>query len=212
MSEKLSSGYRINTLLGKEAVIEKWLGEGGQGDVYAVQYGGEKKALKWYKPCGMGKNPQAFYENVKDNVMRGSPSPEFLWPQDVTEWKDGVFGYIMDLRPDGYYEVSDFMLTNVRFTSYKTIIDAALHIVSAYRILHNIGYSYQDLNDGNFFINPKNGKVLICDNANVAPDGRKTGIIGKPRYMAPEIVMGLREDPYDLSDRFSMSIILFILQ
>lgn len=210
MSEKLSSGYRINTLLGKEAVIEKWLGEGGQGDVYAVQYGGERKALKWYKPCGMGKNPQAFYENVKDNVMRGSPSPEFLWPQDVTEWKDGVFGYIMDLRPDGYYEVSDFMLTNVRFTSYKTIIDAALHIVSAYRILHNIGYSYQDLNDGNFFINPKNGKVLICDNDNVAPDGRKTGIIGKPRYMAPEIVMGLR-DPYNLSDRFSMSIILFIL-
>ena len=30
------------------------------------------------------------------------------------------------------------------------------------------GYSYQDLNDGNFFINPQSGDVLICDNDNVA--------------------------------------------
>ena len=28
--------------------------------------------------------------------------------------------------------------------------------------------SYQDLNDGNFFIDPQTGKVLICDNDNVA--------------------------------------------
>lgn len=239
MSEKLSAGYRIKTLLGKDVIIEKWLAEGGQGDVYVVKYNGEQKALKWYKPKGMGKKPKAFYENLKSNAMRGAPSPEFLWPLDVTEWVDGVFGYIMDLRPEGYYEVGDFMLTNVRFASYKTVIDAALHIVSAYRILHNMGYSYQDLNDGNFFINPKNGKVLICDNDNVAPNGTETGIVGKPRYMAPEIVYpGLSKlnqnadgsvkpkyvqkngkdvynwtpiFPDNLTDRFSMSVILFIL-
>lgn len=210
MSEKLSAGYRIKTLLGKDVIIEKWLAEGGQGDVYVVKYNGEQKALKWYKPKGMGKKPKAFYENLKSNAMRGAPSPEFLWPLDVTEWVDGVFGYVMDLRPEGYYEVCDYMLTNVRFASYKTVIDAALHIVSAYRILHNMGYSYQDLNDGNFFINPKNGKVLICDNDNVAPNGTETGIVGKPRYMAPEIVMG-KKMPDNLSDRFSMSVILFIL-
>lgn len=210
MSEKLSAGYRIKTLLGKDVIIEKWLAEGGQGDVYVVKYNGEKKALKWYKPKGMGKKPKAFYENLKSNAMRGAPSPEFLWPLDVTEWVDGVFGYVMDLRPEGYYEVCDYMLTNVRFASYKTVIDAALHIVSAYRILHNMGYSYQDLNDGNFFINPQNGKVLICDNDNVAPNGTETGIVGKPRYMAPEIVMG-KKMPDNLSDRFSMSVILFIL-
>lgn len=210
MSEKLSAGYRIKTLLGKDVIIEKWLAEGGQGDVYVVKYNGEQKALKWYKPKGMGKKPKAFYENLKSNAMRGAPSPEFLWPLDVTEWVDGVFGYVMDLRPEGYYEVCDYMLTNVRFASYKTVIDAALHIVSAYRILHNMGYSYQDLNDGNFFINPQNGKVLICDNDNVAPNGTETGIVGKPRYMAPEIVMG-KKMPDNLSDRFSMSVILFIL-
>ena len=61
------------------------LAEGGQGDVYVVKYNGEQKALKWYKPKGMGKKPKAFYENLKSNAMRGAPSPEFLWPLDVTE-------------------------------------------------------------------------------------------------------------------------------
>ena len=76
----------------------------------------------------------------------------------------------------------------------KTIIDAALNIVSAYRILHNNGYCYQDLNNGNFFINPDTGRVLICDNDNVAPDGTHTGIIGKPGYIAPEIILGQKEE------------------
>ena len=210
MDLELKKGFTIKTLFKGKVTVEKFLAEGGQGAVYAVDYNGEKKALKWYKKNSLGKNPNAFYDNIKQNVMRGRPSPEFLWPLDMTEWVDGTFGYIMDLRPAGYYEVSDFMLCHVRFSSFKSIIDAALHIVKAFRILHNAGYSYQDLNDGNFFINPRNGKVLICDNDNVAPDRTETGIVGKPRYMAPEIVMG-KKMPDSLSDRFSMSVILYIL-
>lgn len=211
MTEKLEPGTKLRTLCG-EAVVEKWLAEGGQGDVYQVTYNGEAKALKWYKPGGMGTNREGFYENLKSNVMHGSPSPAFLWPLDVSEPDpdSGAFGYIMDLKPEGYYEVSAFMLTRVRFYSYRTIVDAALQIVSAYRILHNLGYSYQDLNDGNFFINPQTGDVRIGDNDNVAPNGTETGIIGKPRYMAPEIVTG-KKMPDTLSDLYSMSVILFIL-
>lgn len=210
MSEVLENGFRIKTLFGGNVKVEKFLAEGGQGGVYVADYNGQKKALKWYKKGSLGANPNAFYENIKQNVMRGTPSPEFLWPLDITEWADGTFGYIMDLRPEGYYEVTEYMLCHVRFKSYRAIIDAAMRIVSAFRILHNAGYSYQDLNDGNFFINPQNGKVLICDNDNVAPDGTETGIIGKPRYMAPEIVLR-KSKPNSLSDRFSMSLILYIL-
>ena len=208
--ERLQVGYTIPTLFGGQAVVEKYLAEGGQGAVYVVNYKGEKKALKWYKKNALGKKPQAFYDNIKENILRQSPSSEFLWPLDISEWVGGTFGYIMDLRPAGYYEVSDFMLRHATFGSFRTMISAALHIVSAFRILHNAGYSYQDMNDGNFFINPKNGKVLICDNDNVAPDGTETGILGKPRYMAPEIVLG-KSMPNSLSDRFSMSLILYIL-
>lgn len=210
MSEVLENGFCVKTLFGGTVKVEKFLAEGGQGGVYIADYNGQKKALKWYKKGSLGANPTAFYENIKENVKRGIPSPEFLWPLDITEWVDGTFGYIMDLRPDGYYEVSQYIVKSVKFKSYRTTIDAAMHIVSAFRILHNAGYSYQDLNDGNFFINPENGKVLICDNDNVAPDDTETGIIGKPRYMAPEIVLR-KNKPNSLSDRFSMSIILYTL-
>ena len=169
MSEELSKGFKVKTIDGRIAVVQKHLGGGGQGDVYLVDYNDSPMALKWYKKGAMN-NPKAFYENLVDNKEHGSPSAEFLWPIDVTEWSDGTYGYVMPLKPEGFYEVSDFMLTNVCFKSYKTAIDAALKIVSAYRLLHNAGYSYQDLNDGNFFINPQNGKVLICDNDNVAEE------------------------------------------
>lgn len=210
MSEVLEKGFCVKTLFGGTVKVGEFLAEGGQGAVYIADCDGKKKVLKWYKKGSLGDNPKAFYENIKQNVMRGAPSPEFLWPLDITEWEDDTFGYIMDLCPDNYYEVSKYMLCHVRFKSYRTAIDAAMQIVSAFRMLHNAGYSYQDLNDGNFFINPQNGKVLIGDNDNVAPDGTETGIIGKPRYMAPEIVLH-KSKPDSLSDRFSMSLILYIL-
>lgn len=210
MSEVLENGFQVKTLFGGTVQVEKFLAEGGQGRVYVVDYNGQKKALKWYKKGSLGANPDAFYENIKQNVMRGTPSPEFLWPLDITEWVDGTFGYIMDLRPEGYYEITEFMLCHVRFRSFRAAIDAAMKIVHSFRILHNAGFSYQDLNDGNFFINPQNGRVLICDTDNVAPDRTETGIIGKPRYMAPEIVLH-KDKPNSLSDRFSMSVILYIL-
>ena len=211
MDGSLEIGRTIPTKMGKTLTVKKYLAEGGQGEVYIVDYGGEDKALKWYKPSALGKKPQVFYDNINGNVMRGAPSKEFLWPLDITEWSDNTFGYVMDLRPEGYHEVTEFMLTHVRFKSYKTIIDAALKIVSAFRILHNNGYSYYDMNDGNFFINPDTGDVLICDNDNVLPENSKdTNILGKPRYMAPEIVRN-EKTPNSLTDRFSMSVILFLL-
>lgn len=202
-------GDKIKTTFGTSIQIEKYLAGGGQGDVYVIDYGGKKKALKWYK--NVGNDPDAFYANLKRNVEKGSPDKAFLWPEAITERTEGSFGYIMDLRPEGYYELSEFMLArDVKFASFRAAVEACIKIVSAFRILHNNGYSYQDLNDGNFFINPKNGDVLICDNDNVAPNGTNMGVIGKPRYMAPEIVLG-KELPNSQTDRFSLAVILFLI-
>lgn len=218
MEKMFKPGDRIRCMGGTIKIV-KWLDKGGQGDVYAVEQNGVQKALKWYKPTGMGKNPKAFYENLKENYIRGNPDKTvFLWPEDITEWINGTFGYVMPLRPRNYHEIGEFLLTTVRFRSMRTAVDAAMNIISAYRILHNAGYCYQDLNDGNFFIDPDTGNVLICDNDNVSPEGRYTGIIGKPGYIAPEIILGQQEEnpkdrkmPDTYSDRFSMYIILFML-
>lgn len=97
-----------------------------------------------------------------------------------------------------------------RFKSFYALCTAAINIIEAFRALHNNGYSYQDINNGNFFINPENGDVLICDNDNVSPFGTNLGIMGKQRWMAPEIVMG-KNDPDKNSDRFSLAVVLFRL-
>lgn len=208
----LKDGSTIKTGVGDIITIKHFLDEGGQGEVYKVSHQGKDRALKLYKKSFLNENSnsQAFYDNIKKNVDKGKPSEEFLWPLDITEWHNGTFGYIMDLRPSGYYDITEYILCHVRFKSYRAIIDACLKIVSAFRILHNKGYSYQDLNDGNFFINPDNGDVLICDNDNVAPDKTETGILGKPRYLAPEIVLK-KSMPNYYTDIFSMAILIYIL-
>ena len=80
MSDVLAAGTRIKTLYGTTIEVKKWIGGGGQGDVFIIDYIGEYKALKWFKPNGMGKKPDKFYENIKNNVFKGAPSDEILWP------------------------------------------------------------------------------------------------------------------------------------
>jgi serine/threonine protein kinase len=186
-----------------------FIGEGGQGQVYKVDYDGQPKALKWYS----GKKfdaPDKFYANLENNIKIGKPTSAFLWPEDVIEYNGTAFGYIMDLRPSEYKDFSKFLVGKEGFDSVTAMVNASLHIVAGFRELHNKGYSYQDLNDGNFFVNPKNGDVLICDNDNVSEYGKNSGIAGKARYMAPEIV-AKKAEPNKQTDRFSLAVVLFLL-
>ncbi|MGN0978151.1 MAG: hypothetical protein ACI4PH_08870 [Faecousia sp.] len=222
MDAILQNGTIVKTTDGITVTVEKLLGEGGQGWVYQVLYGSERKAMKWYKRSGLGRDPEGFYSHIETIVRRPVPSSEFLWPTAVTLWYNDAFGYIMDLVPKGYYEMTYYLLGKVRFPTFRAAVDASLHIVSAFRILHSAGLCYQDMNNGNFFIEPATGNVLIGDNDNVAPIDSKFIIPGKPRYMAPEIVRELirhRKEPggawevrpNQLSDRYSMAQILYML-
>ena len=208
---RLSPGTIVKTTKGEKVKVIKYIANGGQGEVYKVDLNGEPKAMKWYYPNKLGTEPKKFYANIEANINRGAPDKVFLWPQRITEWKDGTFGYLMELKPDSFYEMKYFFLNTPRFDSTIRKVDAALKIVSAYRILHNAGYSYFDLNDGNFFINPNTGDVLIADCDNVAPDGTDVGgILGKPAYMAPEVTTGA-SIPNSASDRYSMAILIYML-
>lgn len=202
---ELSKNSIVSLVGGGTATIVKELGRGGQGIVYLVEVCGEKKALKWY----LNAPDDKFYRNLEHNIASGAPSDAFLWPEYLTEKQQGSYGYIMKLRPQNYYEFGNFLLAKVSFKSFTAMLSAAMRICDGFMMLHRFGYSYQDLNDGNFFIDPQTGDVLICDNDNVMPQGEKSGIMGKARYMAPEIVAGGIPDKY--SDKFSLSVILFML-
>jgi serine/threonine protein kinase len=202
-------GFTIKTKGFKTVMVEDKLGEGGQGAVYQVDYDGQPKALKWYSGKKL-KDPEKFYKNLQNNIKEGAPTPAFLWPEDITEKEGEAFGYIMKMRPVEYKDFSLFLLAKEKFASVTAMVNAALHITAGFRELHNRGYSYQDLNDGNFFVNPKSGEVLICDNDNVAMYGENLGIGGKCRYTAPEIVLG-KALPSIHTDKFSLAVVLFLL-
>lgn len=203
---ELKKGDFVNLTNGSQARIIEELGRGGQGIVYKVEVGNKEMALKWYHNAPK----QSFYRNLEENASKGAPSDAFIWPEYVTMKEKGSFGYIMRLRPQGYYEFGQYLLARKQFKSFEAITNAAMKICEGFKLLHLHGYSYQDLNDGNFFINPDNGDVLICDNDNVMPNNDTSGILGKARYMAPEIVKG-QSSPDSETDRFSLSVILFML-
>lgn len=204
--KELKPNDKVNLIGDIQATVKQELGRGGQGIVYLVELFGKQMALKWY----LNAPDQKFYKNLEENAKKGAPSDAFLWPEYVTKKEKGSYGYIMPLRPKGYYEFGNFLLAKTQFKSFDAMLNAAMKICDGFEKLHLSGFSYQDLNDGNFFINPDNGDVLICDNDNVMPQGTSSGILGKARYMAPEIVAG-KAMPDKYTDRFSLAVILFML-
>ena len=209
MGAGLEAGASLRTKFNKEIRVVKQLGDGSQGIVYAIDYDGRPMALKWYRP-NVFYDRQKFIDNLRNNIMSGKPTDDFLWPVDMVEVMGGSFGYVMDLRPEGFVEARELFLHPNLFPSYRRAIDACMNVVSAFNVLHSKGYCYQDVSGGNFFVNPHSGQVLICDNDNVAPAGIDTGIRGTPRFMAPEIVVE-NSVPSVQSDRHSLAVLMFMM-
>ena len=200
---------------GKDAVVERKLGSGGQGCVYRVTVDGKSYALKWYT-CRL-ENKAAFKNNLQDNIAAGSPDDMFVWPLCLTEEINDSFGYLMELIPDTYTQFCYVLKGKkdgraVNFSSDRAIVTAALNIVHAFRSLHRNGLSFQDINDGGFFMDLNNGDVKILDCDNITPGGllNPGNIGGKPGFMAPEVFTG-KELPGVPSDRYSLAVILFKL-
>ena len=201
----LNKGQTITTADGRVFVIKEFLGEGGQGEVYLVSNNKETLAFKLYKEI-----PDSdFIYNLKTNISKGSPSSNYLWPLSAIEFEDGKFGYLMDLRPKNYKSFVSYLNAKVGFKDTRTLLKWCIELCISFKKLHEMGYSYQDLNDGSFFLDPDTGDLLICDNDNVTANKKNLGILGKMRYMAPEIVRG-DSLPDIHSDRFSLAVILFL--
>lgn len=225
----LNVGQTVAAADGMQYTIRKFLGKGGQGDVYLVEGGDGQFALKWYhKENFLDRiNSENFYKNIRKNVERGVPhlstgatATQFIWPQKLVDWQLGSFGYLMPLFNPEYSSFSDVIMgrhqnndgseTPLKWKSWFIRLTAALNLVRAFEILHAAGLSYQDLNDGGFAINMKNGDVMICDCDNVAPDKTNLGILGVLIYMAPEVAR--REKlPDRWTDQYSLAIVLFRL-
>ncbi len=193
------------------------LGQGGQGAVYKVKKDGKTLALKIYA----NEMSTAFIDNLRKNIIKGSPDTSFLWPIALTKplgKNQNRYGYIMECYDSQKYSsFSDIVKGKVNFPSKNMQLEALIDLVDAFEVLHANGYSYQDLNDGGVRFDVNKGKVLICDNDNVAPSGINIPmdnhghyIKGKFKYMAPEVAIGMFK-PDKHSDRFSLAVLMFMI-
>jgi DNA-binding helix-hairpin-helix protein with protein kinase domain len=188
--------------------VEKFLGGGGQGEVYQANMAGKPVAIKWYFPRTATVEQRVSLENL---VRQSSPNQRFLWPQEmVSDPKLRGFGYVMGLRGKEYCGIIDLMKRRIS-PSFRSLITAGYQLADSYYQLHSKGLCYRDISFANVFFNPQNGDVLICDNDNVAINNSPVGgILGTPRFMAPEVVR--REShPNRDTDLYSLAVLLFYI-
>jgi serine/threonine protein kinase len=199
--------------------VIRLLGSGGQGEVYEVAFAGERLAAKWYFPRFLARDPELM-ERLRDSIRATSPSAAFLWPMallqpaaaSVVELRlpAGSFGYLMALRPPDYVAAIEHEAARLTI-SLRDVVRACFFLAEAFDRLHGRGLCYKDISTGNLFLRPRDGRILICDNDNVAVTGVGRGAaLGTPGFMAPEVLLG-QARPSSGSDLFSLAVLLFRL-
>lgn len=208
MQQLLKTGDIVKATSGKAVKIGKYIGGGGQGEVYVAEAEGQNFALKWYFENTGTAEQRAALDRL---VTLPAPSDRFLWPLQVTVSDDtSGFGYLMELRPECFKSLNDLVTRQVEPT-FKALARAGFQLADSFRSLHLQGLSYRDISFGNVFLDPDTGNVLICDNDNVAFDGNQHATVnGTPRFMAPEIVRG-EARPSTQTDLYSLAVLLFYM-
>lgn len=210
MSELLKSGQTVKTENSAQPCqVEKFIGSGGQGEVYQAKWAGGTFALKWYYPYMATAEQRAALGKLISEHQ--APSNAFLWPLEIAH-AEGVpgFGYLMRLRESRFKSLLDLMRGQIDPT-FCTLATVGLGLADNFHKLHADGLCYCDISFGNAFFDPETGEVLICDNDNVAANrSPPRGVLGTPDFMAPEIVRG-EGRPSRQTDLFSLAILLFYI-
>lgn len=208
MNELLQIGQKLNTARpGESCEVKKYIGSGGQGEVYQADWRGESHALKWYFRHTATQEQRQALEKLVNDYPR--PSDAFLWPLAIVLTTSG-YGYLMPLRPTRFKGLTDLVAGRLDPT-FRVLANFGLGLIDGFHKLHARGLCYRDVSFGNAFFDPQTGDALICDNDNVTYNGTPiASVLGTPDFMAPEIV---RQEVYPdcQTDLYSLSVLLFYI-
>jgi|GEM_PF-4635480 len=184
--------------------IDREIGNGAQGTVFLAHFNQHQFALKLYK-----KTPSlTFVSNLINTTATVSPSDVFIWPKQVVNLSDGNVGYLMPLIPANYTPIIAILNGKRHFSNFQTMLMWCINVIHAMKKLHQKGLCFRDLNEGGFFADIFTGDARICDCDNIAPHNVKLEILGKMKYMAPEVILK-KKMPNLYSDYYSLAILLF---
>ena len=123
--------------------VERFLGGGGQGEVYRVEIEDKALALKWYFPQTATSEQQQMLQTL---INRGAPwtlASCGRWQCSRRTMCRG-FGYLMPLREAHYRSIVDLMKRRVE-PSFRVLATAGFLLADSFLQSHAKGMCYRDI-------------------------------------------------------------------
>ncbi|CAK4077519.1 unnamed protein product [Aphanomyces euteiches] len=149
------------------------------------------------------------FEKLVHEQLKAQGGHDHLLTADESFVEDGWDHLVFELCPNG--ELYDAVVNSP--TGYLDLDSARRYmrqIASGVTFMHKLGFAHRDLSLENVLLDADDN-CRICDFGLAAHvDTRRTEIVGKPFYMAPEVWAGLSYDA-TLADVWSLGIMLFMM-
>jgi serine/threonine protein kinase len=201
MGGMVGSEPREGAIVGDRFCLERMLGEGGMGEVWAatdVQTGAHR-ALKFLKSAGSDDERRRRFLREARAAMT-IDSPHVVRIHSVEDREDLRPFMVMDLLEG---ETMRAHLDRVGRLSLQDALALVMPIISAVGAAHANGIVHRDLKPENVFLSPEGGtlhvRVLDFGVAKFAASSTTPALtesgdrLGTPRYMAPEQARGSRD-------------------
>ncbi len=213
--EALYEVPKIGDLVADRYRVIRSLGEGGMGVVYEVSHARLDRsfALKLLRPDkGRERDKRAaFFREAK--YASSLVHKNLISVLDYGE--DAVFGAFMVMELAAGLPLSEFRRRRGKL-SVKRACDIVLQIAQALAYIHSQNLIHCDLKPQNVMLvhseasTRKSYNVKLLDFGLAQTRNSSPGsVFGTPRYISPEVAMS--EAPTDLSDVYSLGILLFEL-
>lgn len=209
----------IGTTLGDRYLVERKLGEGGFGTVYAARHLGTQAtvAIKVLTPelsmCSEVR--ERFQDEVR--LLGRLTHPHIVQIHDCGETAEGLPFFVMEFLCG---EDLESRLTRVVRMPLRTVIQLAEQAGSAILAAHQAGIVHRDIKPNNLFLvhcpTPSSGEVLckvldfgIAKLRRATPLTAQNALLGTPAYMAPEAIQGQIDSIDSRSDQWSLAVVIY---